>query len=271
MLYHNSPIRYFSAIRRNQSWRRIGSTFVTVAMILAAPAAASAGDDLLPLVLLSAIDTSVEMAPAQPVEETVELQDDGGTCGGHDECASNYCFPFPDGNRYCLAAERNCAAPGLDGLMFYETASWHGAIYECSPESGWTYQTSESNLPYTFPLKRKFDHGDRCWDNDVCESGFCYPYADGNRYCLASDANCARPGRVGELYGFEEFYAPIGEYIVCQEGGWGTSGGGQPVGGGITGDGTFILPIFGGGNGSFFDGIGNLPGLGGGNGSFFDG
>lgn len=56
---------------------------------------------------------------------------DGEVCTQNSACESHYCYPGPDNQRYCLAADRNCAFPGQRGAQYGESYYYQGKVWGC--------------------------------------------------------------------------------------------------------------------------------------------
>lgn len=62
----------------------------------------------------------------------------GSPCETSADCNSGSCYPGPhpkiegSSQRYCLAADRNCALPGMDGAMYGTTVFLDGTALTCT-------------------------------------------------------------------------------------------------------------------------------------------
>ncbi|RVU39040.1 DUF4157 domain-containing protein [Hwanghaeella grinnelliae] len=112
---------------------------------------------------------------------------DGEQCTEGSDCNSNYCYPYPDGRRFCLNRDLNCAMPGLRGVRWGTNTHVNGLKWECRTGQGW--------------VKTGLADGAKCQNSSECSSDYCYPNPDGSNYCLNRNLNCALPGSSGAKWG----------------------------------------------------------------------
>jgi hypothetical protein len=60
----------------------------------------------------------------------------GAACLLDTDCDDNRCRLYPDGQHYCVAPGKACAAPASDGASPGKT-NVHGVCYECVQGMGW--------------------------------------------------------------------------------------------------------------------------------------
>jgi hypothetical protein len=123
----------------------------------------------------------------------------GVTCTWNSDCASNYCYPGPENKSYCIARDANCAKPGSDGVQFGDAYSYNGNTYSCT----------SSGLTLTSSAPVGFNNGLSCSNNGQCASNYCYPGPENKSYCIARDANCAKPGTGGVQFGDSYTYNSV--------------------------------------------------------------
>ena len=75
-----------------------------------------------------------QYASCTPASQTT-LQN-GAACTTNSQCASNYCYPGPGSSKYCIAANKNCAKPGTDGILYGDEYTSGGERYRCVAGAG---------------------------------------------------------------------------------------------------------------------------------------
>ncbi|WP_025897715.1 eCIS core domain-containing protein [Sneathiella glossodoripedis] len=124
----------------------------------------------------------------------------GSLCQNGTQCESGYCYDYVDGNRYCLRADLNCALPNADGVSFTTRIMHNNQRFECKSGKGWVQLAKADGLS--------------CVKGTDCASGYCYPYLDGNRYCLKADLNCAFPQSTGVKFGYKMLFG--NKHYICK-------------------------------------------------------
>jgi hypothetical protein len=119
----------------------------------------------------------------------------GDKCSAKGDCASSYCYPGPESQSYCIAAESNCAKPGTDGVLWGASYVFNGSTYSCQSGAG-LVQLPASQVP----------DGGSCMVAKDCASNYCYPGPETKNYCIAAQSNCAKPGTPGILWNDSYLY-----------------------------------------------------------------
>ena len=141
--------------------------------------------------------------PPSPSPPPVTGKSPGATCTGNADCASQYCTPIPNGQKYCLHKEKSCSFPDSDGVNIGTIKWFEGEEYVCSL----------GNIYLPTPI----DNGKEC-SLHPCKSGFCSPTPWGEKYCIAKDASCAKPNTPGIKANEEYYHTVTGKTYVCATG-----------------------------------------------------
>ncbi len=133
---------------------------------------------------------------SKPSRPKIEFVKNGNICSTNDQCSSGYCYPGPGNKNYCIAREKNCAKPSVNGVMFGESYEHNGDLFICVSTG------------------LKLNNGELCSSSSECSSGYCYPGPGNKNYCIAREKNCAKPGTEGIMFG--ESYDYLGEAYECK-------------------------------------------------------
>ena len=68
--------------------------------------------------------------------EVAQLIANGVACTSNSQCSSGYCYPGPSSTNYCIAANKNCAKPSTDGILYGEEYLYGGNRYQCAAGVG---------------------------------------------------------------------------------------------------------------------------------------
>ena len=68
--------------------------------------------------------------------EVAQLIANGVACTSNSQCSSGYCYPGPSSTNYCIAANKNCAKPATDGILYGEEYLYGGNRYQCAAGVG---------------------------------------------------------------------------------------------------------------------------------------
>jgi len=89
----------------------------------------------------------VDAAFVEPEVEKSGLLKNGEYCYKNGECDSNSCYPAPGSDSpspppgICMAMDRNCALPKLDGAMYGTRVYHNGSVLVCAdPKNGQSAQ-----------------------------------------------------------------------------------------------------------------------------------
>ena len=87
------------------------------------------------------------MAGSGLIEKQTTKAENGEVCSARSDCASNYCYPGPENQNYCIARDANCAMPNTDGINYGDSYTHNGTEYSCVAGSGLVIAAAEPEKP----------------------------------------------------------------------------------------------------------------------------